>query len=480
MTTTSLRRLVAVLLAACGASAVAAPASTPGEIDPAKLAEGRVAVMSLLVRLPAGASEASSSKYFEDALRAAVKRDLPSAQVLTRESLDLLISENKVVGLCDSDCEVKQGRQIGANLIVTGELVRVGTQLKLSLRLHETEFGQLLTGTVAAGQTVDEVDQALPSAVVELLAPLTGKRPAGERALRVATGPSAGYLTILSQPRAKVTLDSFAAGQTPLRRLAVDAGAHILVLTAPGFETVRKDISVESGKELTLTETLKEATGVVDLSVVPPGAALMLDGNPVRAGVLPNVPIGDHQVRGEADGYTPAEKTFEVLKGKTTRIKLELARLAGRLVLTADAGAFCEVDGGKSQPVTAGKGLQVPLAPGLHVVSCRQEGYEPFRQEFEVFTQRDTPVTAHLVNLQAKARAQRWAMIFGGVAAVGAGAAGYGFWKAGDARTRLDTAPAADRPSLQSEIDQANTIGVVGASVGGVGAALAVYYLLSY
>jgi hypothetical protein len=63
---------------------------------------------------------------------------------------------------------VETGRKVGADLVISGEMLRIGSSLKLSLRLHETHQGRLLAGAVATGHSIDELDKSAASAVDEL------------------------------------------------------------------------------------------------------------------------------------------------------------------------------------------------------------------------------------------------------------------------------------------------------------------------
>src|SRR5690349_8177744 len=78
-------------------------------------------------------------RYFADVVRAAAVRADPSLQVITRENLLVLLqSTGKDLADCEGECEVETGRRIGADLVISGDLLKVGTQYKLNLRLHET------------------------------------------------------------------------------------------------------------------------------------------------------------------------------------------------------------------------------------------------------------------------------------------------------------------------------------------------------
>ena len=150
--------------------------------------------------------------YVSDQVRSAVKKALPDAKVITRENmLVLLEASGKKLEECEGECEVDTGRRIGADLVVSGELLKFGTQYKLNMKLHDARSGELLSGAVASGATVDELDKALPAAVHELLEPLSQK-PASSR-LGFSAHAIAGYGWI-SGDAGFVTLPLLGTGST--------------------------------------------------------------------------------------------------------------------------------------------------------------------------------------------------------------------------------------------------------------------------
>src|SRR5438876_12386189 len=135
------------------------------------IAAQTVAVLEFRDKVPP--EQRIDAAYLSDQVRSAVKRSLPDARVITRENmLVLLQASGKDLANCEGECEVDTGRRIGADLVVSGELLRFGTQYKLNMKLHDTRSGELLSGTVAAGATADELDANLRPAAGKLLAPL--------------------------------------------------------------------------------------------------------------------------------------------------------------------------------------------------------------------------------------------------------------------------------------------------------------------
>ena len=127
-----------------------------------------VAVLEFRDKVPA--EQRIDAAYLSDQVRAAVKADLPSVKVITRENmLVLLQSSGKKLEECEGECEVDTGRRIGADLIVSGEIQKLGSLFKLSLRMHDTHEGRLIASAIASGKTVEELDAAAQKAAYELL-----------------------------------------------------------------------------------------------------------------------------------------------------------------------------------------------------------------------------------------------------------------------------------------------------------------------
>jgi hypothetical protein len=111
-------------------------------------------------------------RYFADVVRGATLRAAPQMDVMTRENLLVLLqTSGRSAVQCDGQCEVDTGRRAGADAVISGEVLKVGTQYKISLKLHETREGRLLSTAVASGQSIDELDEKLQAATAELLAP---------------------------------------------------------------------------------------------------------------------------------------------------------------------------------------------------------------------------------------------------------------------------------------------------------------------
>lgn len=132
---------------------------------------GLFVVLELQNKLPAADRGSVDAAYFANQVRSAVLRAIPGVRMITRENLLVLLeSTGKNVADCEGECEVETGRRLGADSVVSGEILRVGANFKLDLRLHETHEGRLLGGRAAQGRTIEELDANVEAAVADLCA----------------------------------------------------------------------------------------------------------------------------------------------------------------------------------------------------------------------------------------------------------------------------------------------------------------------
>jgi TolB-like protein len=142
-----------------------------------------LAVLEIRNMLPAEEKARLDAAYFSDVLRTNVLELAPSLQVMTRENiLVMLEASGKKLAECEGECEVDTGRRLGADLVISGEIYRLGPTLRLNLRLHDTHAGALLAGAQAEGAGPSELDKSVRPACAKLLARFSGgpaRPPAG-------------------------------------------------------------------------------------------------------------------------------------------------------------------------------------------------------------------------------------------------------------------------------------------------------------
>ena len=165
----------------------APPAGLPA--DAKSLPEQLLAILEFRNKLEPELRRSIDAGYLADRLREAVLR-LPSPpRMITRENVtDLLQAQNRSLVDCQGECETETARRLGADLVISGELLVFGEGLRLSLKLHETLRSSLLSATQISGGSAEDLERGVPEAAVRLLAPVMVPHRAP---LRAAPGPTA-------------------------------------------------------------------------------------------------------------------------------------------------------------------------------------------------------------------------------------------------------------------------------------------------
>ncbi|MBS2022542.1 MAG: hypothetical protein JST92_09040 [Deltaproteobacteria bacterium] len=153
-------------LALCCAVVFAAPALA----DSSKV----VAVLDFKSKLKGKEAEEVDPIYLANVVRSKALESGAGLKVMTRENMLVLVqAQGKTLAECEGECEVDTGRRLGADLVVSGELLKFGSKYKLDMRLHDTHDGRMVSGAQVSGKTLDELDDAMPDNVRKLFAALT-------------------------------------------------------------------------------------------------------------------------------------------------------------------------------------------------------------------------------------------------------------------------------------------------------------------
>lgn len=135
----------------------------------------RLAVLELKGKIDGDVLDA-----FADAVRGGAVEGLAGreVQVMTRENMMALLKEMGRRDCSEGDCEVETARNIGADFVVSGGVVRVDSTYVVTLKLHETKGGSLLATKQVEGRTKLEVLRQLREHGRNLVAKNIGAHPA--------------------------------------------------------------------------------------------------------------------------------------------------------------------------------------------------------------------------------------------------------------------------------------------------------------
>ena len=143
-----------------------------------------IAVLELRNKLDGPEHALVDAAFLTDQVRSGLLEAAPAYRMITRDNILLLLQSNdKTLEECESECEVETGRRLGADDVVTGEILKFGGGYRINLRMHATSDARLLSAAVASGRTPEALEKDLARAVRKLAEPLGG----GERVRRDLT-----------------------------------------------------------------------------------------------------------------------------------------------------------------------------------------------------------------------------------------------------------------------------------------------------
>ncbi|MCP3906388.1 MAG: PEGA domain-containing protein [Planctomycetes bacterium] len=161
--------------------------------------------------------------------------------------------------------------------------------------------------------------------------------------------PNWAVVSFRSTPTgAEISIDGTPASTTPCE-LAIDAGEHVIELTAERYEPWQRTMTIVAEQPLAFDDiTLDRARGRVRVVTDPAGAQVMIDD--AYAGIAPVEvqvpPDQDLLVRVARDGYEPAEETVRVGSLELKTVTLTLPVQVGTIVLAVSPpGTTLTVDG---------------------------------------------------------------------------------------------------------------------------------------
>ncbi|MCB9526880.1 MAG: tetratricopeptide repeat protein [Myxococcales bacterium] len=188
----------------------------------------RLAVLELTDRAGLRPAEAD---YLTDLVRAIAGRR-PGLLVLTRENIVELLPPGADLAACEADCEVEIGRRLGADFVVSGEIVDFGGELRVLLRLHATRTGALLAGERAGALRLADLEAPLEAAAARLLDPTGAPDP---RATPAPPAPPIAYARVVPHAGPRIPPALFLARDEALAtedHHAADAALRAQITTA--------------------------------------------------------------------------------------------------------------------------------------------------------------------------------------------------------------------------------------------------------
>ncbi|KZX58567.1 hypothetical protein A3709_18275 [Halioglobus sp. HI00S01] len=172
-------------------------------------------------------------------------------------------------------------------------------------------------------------------------------------------------------------------------RYLLRPGQHQVSATAPGYHPLTTKITVGDEASQRTTLVLAPLPGLVTITTQPPGATVILDGEPLGITPLEALPIeaGPHQLLFEAPRYLPVTRDLEV-NGRNNAQQLSVALApawATYHVNSEPPGADILVDGEAQGQTPA----TVEIIQGQREITLQKPAFAPWRQALEVTAEAD-------------------------------------------------------------------------------------------
>lgn len=289
----------------------------------------KVAVLEL--RNEASISD-SSAAYLTDLVRGQASRSLPSSRftIMTKENITEMLPPGTDLRKCTTaQCEVEIARTIGADYIVTGDILSFAGELRLVLKAHESKKGGFLGEQTVKGKELLSLEDAIRDAAASVFALV--KNHAGGGTGPEPPGPGVELEAVQFEsdpPGALVMSGGETLCSTPCGK-ALTLGPHPISMAKDRYFTKEEQIAVAKDMK---PVSFKLDPRIGSLSIL----ARDVKGNDVKAKVLvdgkivgkapgtSSVIIGVHRVRVESEHGT-WEEDITIEENKVVRKTVTVA-----------------------------------------------------------------------------------------------------------------------------------------------------------
>lgn len=170
--------------------------------------------------------------------------------------------------------------------------------------------------------------------------------PGDSQSLSLSMRGKPAKLSVISYPEgARVTMDDNYVGKTPLTLSPIQPGVRTIKAELPGFAPVFKTVMMENGGEVTEEIRFESILGWLEITTIPPGARILLDGKAVgntsahrgkkadlsgvKSDVLfvRDINAGEYQLLARLRGYAETKGKVKIEAKKATKINLRLKRI---------------------------------------------------------------------------------------------------------------------------------------------------------
>jgi len=198
-------------------------------------------------------------------------------------------------------------------------------------------------------------------------------------------GNTTGFLLLISEPTdAEVWINGEYRGQTTFQN-EFQQGQYSLRLVKEMYDPLETSFTIYPDSTLEISSTLMAAYSVVNIVSLPEDSAgIILDDKPLGAFTPFSAQItpGRHKLTLRKELFEPLTYEFDIEKGETRSLDLEMKPIFGIVNITSPADVEIFVDGN-----SVGKGsFSGRLPKGMHTIEGRKDSHHPHTEKIEIIT----------------------------------------------------------------------------------------------
>ncbi len=206
-----------------------------------------------------------------------------------------------------------------------------------------------------------------------------------------------GALDIKSEPtNALIIIDGNEVGNAPAVIADLKPGKHLVEARMKGYESWSESVEIEHSKQASLTVTLQQLTGSLNIKSEPTNAVITVDGNEVgnAPAVIADLKPGKHHVEVKMSGHENWSENVDIEHSKEAALTAVLQLSAGSVCIKSEPSVAVVLIDGKEIGTT-------PLiitdpSPGTHNVELKKDGYEIWSDNVEIEMGKEANLTAVL------------------------------------------------------------------------------------
>ena len=287
-------------------------------------------------------------------------------------------------GLCDDECIVDLGKNLGAEYLVVGELIELPGFYQINIKILSVETGETtkkVTSDIEGGMKdlLNGIEEASREIVRQIASGGDANPIAQQPGITIAEKKYSSVFIESNPKGATVMVDGEDRGFTPIQIENIEVGTRSLMLIKPGYETLSKGIIVTDGEITNISEVLIPKTGSLTILSEPIGAMVYLENIPRGETPLDlkGLEVKDYIVDVELKNYRKKTLRVTVQYNQNTTQKFELEPLPGTVNAIIDpVTATVSISGVKYK--SSGSGItKIALPTGKHTLEITNKGYLP-------------------------------------------------------------------------------------------------------